>query len=184
MDFAGPARERSRARARARSAIRSPPLYRSTACRSRSRTISISPALPTTAGCPAYAYSPARSATGGAAPDRRRRDPDRQDQLDQFATGLVGTRSPYGACSSVFDARYISGGSSSGSAVAVAAGLVSFSLGTDTAGSGRVPAAFNGSGRAQADARPAEHAGRGSGLPHARLRFDLRAHLRRRARRC
>src|SRR6201999_1967984 len=63
--------------------------------------------------------------------------------LDQFATGLVGTRSPYGACSSVFDDRYISGGSSSGSAVAVAAGLVSFALGTDTAGSGRVPAAFN-----------------------------------------
>jgi allophanate hydrolase len=64
--------------------------------------------------------------------------------LDQFATGLVGTRSPHGACSSVFDSRYISGGSSSGSAVAVASGLANFSLGTDTAGSGRVPAAFNG----------------------------------------
>jgi allophanate hydrolase len=64
--------------------------------------------------------------------------------MDQFATGLVGTRTPHGACSSVFDKRYISGGSSSGSAVAVASGLVSFSLGTDTAGSGRVPAAFNG----------------------------------------
>jgi allophanate hydrolase len=64
--------------------------------------------------------------------------------MDQFATGLVGTRTPHGACSSVFDARYISGGSSSGSAVAVASGLASFSLGTDTAGSGRVPAAFNG----------------------------------------
>ena len=63
--------------------------------------------------------------------------------MDQFATGLVGTRSPYGACSSVFDERYISGGSSSGSAVAVAKNLVTFSLGTDTAGSGRVPAAFN-----------------------------------------
>ena len=63
--------------------------------------------------------------------------------MDQFATGLVGTRSPYGVCSSVFDERYISGGSSSGSAVAVARGLVSFALGTDTAGSGRVPAAFN-----------------------------------------
>jgi allophanate hydrolase len=63
--------------------------------------------------------------------------------MDQFATGLVGTRSPYGACSSVFDGRYISGGSSSGSAVAVARGLVSFALGTDTAGSGRIPAAFN-----------------------------------------
>jgi len=64
--------------------------------------------------------------------------------MDQFATGLVGTRSPYGSCSSVFDSRYISGGSSSGSAVAVAKKLVTFSLGTDTAGSGRVPAAFNG----------------------------------------
>src|SRR6202035_4013134 len=63
--------------------------------------------------------------------------------MDQFATGLVGTRSPYGACSSAFDGRYISGGSSSGSAVAVAKELVSFSLGTDTAGSGRIPAAFN-----------------------------------------
>jgi allophanate hydrolase len=63
--------------------------------------------------------------------------------MDQFATGLVGTRSPYGMCSSVFDAHYISGGSSSGSAVAVAKELVSFSLGTDTAGSGRIPAAFN-----------------------------------------
>jgi allophanate hydrolase len=63
--------------------------------------------------------------------------------MDQFATGLVGTRSPYGIPTSVFDANYISGGSSSGSAVAVAAGLVSFALGTDTAGSGRVPAAFN-----------------------------------------
>lgn len=64
--------------------------------------------------------------------------------LDQFATGLVGTRSPYGACASVVDPRYVSGGSSSGSAVAVANGSVCFALGTDTAGSGRVPAAFNG----------------------------------------
>jgi allophanate hydrolase len=63
--------------------------------------------------------------------------------LDQFATGLVGTRSPHGACHNSFDPAYISGGSSSGSAVAVATGLVSFALGTDTAGSGRVPAAFN-----------------------------------------
>jgi allophanate hydrolase len=63
--------------------------------------------------------------------------------LDQFATGLVGVRSPYGAPLCVFDQAYVSGGSSSGSAVAVAAGLVAFALGTDTAGSGRVPAAFN-----------------------------------------
>jgi allophanate hydrolase len=99
--------------------------------------------VPTTAGCPQYAYTPAKSASvverliaAGAIPIGK-------TNLDQFATGLVGTRSPYGACSSVFDARYISGGSSSGSAVAVALGLASFSLGTDTAGSGRVPAAFN-----------------------------------------
>ena len=63
--------------------------------------------------------------------------------MDQFATGLAGTRTPYGACASVVDPRYVSGGSSSGSAVAVADGTVPFALGTDTAGSGRVPAAFN-----------------------------------------
>ncbi len=99
--------------------------------------------VPTTAGCPDYAYTPARSATvverlmaAGAIPLGK-------TNLDQFATGLVGTRSPYGACGNAFDANYIAGGSSSGSAVAVALGLASFSLGTDTAGSGRVPAAFN-----------------------------------------
>ena len=63
--------------------------------------------------------------------------------LDQFATGLVGTRSPFGAVSNTFNADYVSGGSSSGSASVVARGLVPFALGTDTAGSGRVPAAFN-----------------------------------------
>jgi allophanate hydrolase len=66
-----------------------------------------------------------------------------KDNIDQFATGLVGTRSPYGACQNSFNSDFISGGSSSGSAVAVATGLASFALGTDTAGSGRVPAAFN-----------------------------------------
>jgi allophanate hydrolase len=99
--------------------------------------------MPTTAGCPAYAYTPPASATVV----RRLEDAGAiligKTNMDQFATGLVGTRSPFGACSSVFDERYISGGSSSGSAVAVAKGLVTFSLGTDTAGSGRVPAAFN-----------------------------------------
>jgi allophanate hydrolase len=100
-------------------------------------------AMPTTAGCPAFAYTPERSAhvvtrllAAGAMLIGKA-------NLDQFATGLVGTRSPYGAPRSVFDSRYVSGGSSSGSAVAVAAGLVAFSLGTDTAGSGRVPAAYN-----------------------------------------
>ena len=100
--------------------------------------------LPTTAACPSYAYQPRTNATvvqslidAGALPIGK-------TNLDQFATGLVGTRSPHGSCSSIYDGRYLSGGSSSGSAVAVAKGLVSFALGTDTAGSGRVPAAFNG----------------------------------------
>jgi allophanate hydrolase len=99
--------------------------------------------LPTTAACPAFAYTPAADAEVV----RRLRAAGAlvigKTNLDQFATGLVGVRSPYGAPSSVFDKNYISGGSSSGSAVATAAGLVSFALGTDTAGSGRVPAAFN-----------------------------------------
>ncbi|HVB47389.1 MAG TPA: allophanate hydrolase [Burkholderiales bacterium] len=99
--------------------------------------------LPTTAACPDYAYVPRAS----AAVVQRLLDAGAiaigKTNLDQFATGLVGTRSPYGACRNPFDPQYISGGSSSGSAVAVAAGLVSFALGTDTAGSGRVPAAFN-----------------------------------------
>lgn len=98
--------------------------------------------IPTTAGCPAFAYTPTRSATviekliaAGAIPIGK-------TNMDQFATGLVGTRSPYGICRNPYDDRYIPGGSSSGSGVAVATGMVSFSLGTDTAGSGRVPAAF------------------------------------------
>ena len=100
--------------------------------------------IPTTAACPAYAYTPARSApvverliAAGAIPIGK-------TNLDQFATGLSGQRSPYGACRNALDPRYASGGSSSGSAVAVALGVASFSLGTDTAGSGRVPAAFHG----------------------------------------
>ncbi|MBB4285878.1 allophanate hydrolase [Roseospira goensis] len=99
--------------------------------------------LETTAGCPVYRYRPER---GAFVVDRLLEAGAilvGKTNLDQFATGLVGTRSPYGAPRCVFDERYISGGSSSGSAVAVAAGLVSFALGTDTAGSGRVPAAFN-----------------------------------------
>jgi allophanate hydrolase len=99
--------------------------------------------LPTTAGCPAYAYIPTRSATSVERLIAAGAVLIGKTNLDQFATGLVGVRSPYGACSSVFDARYVSGGSSAGSAVAVASGMVSFALGTDTAGSGRVPAAFN-----------------------------------------
>ena len=95
--------------------------------------------------------------------------------LDQFATGLVGVRSPYGVPRNPFDAAYIPGGSSSGSAVAVAAGLVSFALGTDTAGSGRVPAALQQHRRPEADPGLIATAGRGARLPLARLRLDLRA---------
>ncbi|HWT54936.1 MAG TPA: allophanate hydrolase, partial [Rhodocyclaceae bacterium] len=99
--------------------------------------------VPTTAACPEHAYTPTENAfvvqkliEAGAIPIGK-------TNLDQFATGLNGTRSPYGVCKNCFDAGYVSGGSSSGSAVSVALGYCSFSLGTDTAGSGRVPAAFN-----------------------------------------
>jgi allophanate hydrolase len=100
--------------------------------------------LPTTAACPGFSYLPNRSA---AVVERLRQAGALcvgKTNLDQFATGLVGTRSPYGAPCCVFNREFVSGGSSSGSAVAVAAGLVAFALGSDTAGSGRVPAAFNG----------------------------------------
>jgi allophanate hydrolase len=99
--------------------------------------------LATTAACPAFSYLPPQSATAVQRLIAAGAIPVGKTNLDQFATGLVGTRSPYGACLNSFDPEYISGGSSSGSAVAVATGLVSFALGTDTAGSGRVPAAFN-----------------------------------------
>jgi allophanate hydrolase len=99
--------------------------------------------VPTTCACPAFAYVPKRSAYVVERLIKAGAVPIGKTNLDQFATGLVGTRSPYGACHSVFDERYVSGGSSSGSAVAVASGMVAFALGTDTAGSGRVPAAFN-----------------------------------------
>jgi allophanate hydrolase len=99
--------------------------------------------VPTTAACPEYAYVPQVSATVVQKLIDAGSIPVGKTNLDQFATGLVGTRSPYGACQNSFDTHYIAGGSSSGSAVAVATGLVSMALGTDTAGSGRVPAAFN-----------------------------------------
>ncbi|TNC79635.1 MAG: allophanate hydrolase [Oleiphilus sp.] len=99
--------------------------------------------IPTTAACEAFAYTPKTSATvvqkliaAGAIPVGK-------TNMDQFATGLNGTRSPWGACKNAFDPEHISGGSSSGSAVALALGMASFSLGSDTAGSGRVPACFN-----------------------------------------
>ena len=99
--------------------------------------------MPTTAACPEFAYVPERSAPVVERLQAAGAILIGKTNMDQFATGLVGARSPYGACSSVFNEAYISGGSSSGSAVAVANGTVAFSLGTDTAGSGRVPAAFN-----------------------------------------
>lgn len=99
--------------------------------------------LPTTCACPEFAYVPDRSATVVDRLQAAGAIVIGKTNLDQFATGLVGVRSPYGIPSSVFDPEYVSGGSSSGSAVAVASGCVSFALGTDTAGSGRVPAAFN-----------------------------------------
>lgn len=99
--------------------------------------------LPTTAACPAFAYHPETDATVVARLRAAGAIVIGKTNLDQFATGLNGTRSPHGAPRSVFDADYISGGSSSGSAVTVASGLATFALGTDTAGSGRVPAAFN-----------------------------------------
>ena len=100
--------------------------------------------LPTTAACPAFAYTPERSAFVVERLERAGAIVIGKTNLDQFATGLVGTRSPYGVPRNALRADLIPGGSSSGSAVAVGAGLIPFSLGTDTAGSGRVPAALNG----------------------------------------
>ena len=100
--------------------------------------------LPTTAGCPAYAYTPAISSSAVARLAAAGAIVLGKTNMDQFATGLVGTRSPYGAVRNVYDPQRIAGGSSSGSAVAVALGIADIALGTDTAGSGRVPAAFQG----------------------------------------
>jgi allophanate hydrolase len=99
--------------------------------------------LPTTAGCPDFAFTPERSAFAVERLIAAGAIPVGKTNLDQFATGLNGTRSPYGAPASAFSRDHVSGGSSSGSAVVVATGLVPFALGTDTAGSGRVPAGFN-----------------------------------------
>jgi allophanate hydrolase len=98
--------------------------------------------LPTTAACAAFAYQPAADATAVARLKRAGAIMIGKSNLDQFATGLVGVRSPYGIPRNLFDARLIPGGSSSGSGLAVAAGIVPLALGTDTAGSGRVPAAL------------------------------------------
>ena len=99
--------------------------------------------LPTTAACPAFAYLPPAHATVVARLLAAGASVVGKTNLDQFACGLNGTRSPYGAVPNSFDARFVSGGSSSGSAYVVATGEVDFALGTDTAGSGRVPAGLN-----------------------------------------
>ena len=99
--------------------------------------------VPTTAACPAFAYTPGVSAPVVERLIRAGAIPIGKTNLDQFATGLVGLRSPYGAPRNPLAPDRVPGGSSSGSAVALSEGLASFSLGTDTAGSGRVPAAFN-----------------------------------------
>lgn len=99
--------------------------------------------IPTTAACPSFSYTPSDDAVVVSQLKKAGAIVLGKTNMDQFATGLVGTRSPYGVCSSVFSTEHVSGGSSSGSAVSVANGAVPFSLGTDTAGSGRVPAALN-----------------------------------------
>src|SRR5499427_303448 len=99
--------------------------------------------LPTTAACPAFAYTPAKDATCVARLKRAGAIIIGKTNLDQFATGLVGVRTPYGIARNPFNPALIPGGSSSGSAIAVAAGLVLLALGTDTAGSGRVPAGLS-----------------------------------------
>ncbi|WP_345337877.1 allophanate hydrolase [Corallincola platygyrae] len=99
--------------------------------------------IDTTAACEAFRYTAAKDATVVARLIAAGAIPMGKTNMDQFATGLVGARSPWGEGKNAFNSEYISGGSSSGSAVATAKGLVSFALGTDTAGSGRVPAAFN-----------------------------------------
>ncbi len=99
--------------------------------------------LPTTAACPAFSYVPERSATVVARLEAAGAICIGKTNLDQFATGLSGTRSPYGACGAAHDPSYVAGGSSSGSAVATALHQVAFALGTDTGGSGRIPAGLN-----------------------------------------
>ena len=133
---------------------------------------------PTTAGCPDFTYVARDSASvvqrlvdAGAIPIGK-------TNLDQFATGLNGTRSPYGAPASVFSSKHISGGSSSGSAVAVAAGLVSLLAGHRHRRIGSRPGRVQQSSRPEADSRTPQHAWRRSGVPLARLRLHLRAHRR------
>ncbi len=137
-------------------------------------------AHPTTAACPAFSYTPDQSATvvqklvaAGAMLIGK-------TNLDQFATGLVGTRSPYGPCSNPFDDRYIAGGSSSGSALAVALNLVSFALGTGYRRLRARPCGVQQHRWTKADSRCNEHSRCRAGVPHARLRIDFCEYLQRR----
>ena len=135
--------------------------------------------LPTTAACPAFAYEPGKDATCVARLKAAGAIVIGKTNLDQFATGLVGVRSPYGIPRNLFDPALIPGGSSSGSAIAVAAGLVPLALGTDTAGSGRVPAGLSNIVGLKPSLGLVSTARSRAGLPHARLRLGVRAHRRR-----
>ena len=139
--------------------------------------------LPTTAACPAFAYQPAQSSFVVERLERAGAIVVGKTNLDQFATGLVGVRSPYGTPRNALRADLIPGGSSAGSATAVGAGLVPFSLGTDTAGSGRVPAALNGIVGLKPTLGLLSASGARAGVPHARYDLDLRLQRHRRLRR-
>ncbi len=128
----------------------------------------------TTAACPDFAYVAETAAPAVAHLLEAGAILIGKTNMDQFATGLVGVRSPYGTPRNPVAPGYVPGGSSSGSATAVAAGLVSFSLGTDTAGSGRVPAAFNNIFGLKPTRGAGQHSGRRPGLPVARLYLYLR----------
>ena len=136
--------------------------------------------LATTAACPAFSYSPAQDSTAVAKLRAAGAIIIGKTNLDQFATGLVGVRSPYGIPVNPVRADLIPGGSSSGSAVAVSAGLVPLALGTDTAGSR--PRAGDAQQHRRAEAEPRADLQRrpGAGLPDAGLHFGVLAHRRRR----
>ena len=134
--------------------------------------------LATTAACPAFSYRPGRDATIVARLRQAGAIIIGKTNLDQFATGLVGVRSPYGVPRNALDPALIPGGSSSGSGVAVATGIVPVALGTDTAGSGPRAGDAQQHRRPQAEPRPRLHRRPGAGLPDARLRLGVRAHHR------
>ena len=134
--------------------------------------------MPTTAACAEYAYMPDKDATVVARLQGAGALVVGKTNLDQFATGLVGVRTPYPIPRNAVDRQLVPGGSSSGSAVATARGIVSFALGTDTAGSGRIPAGAQQHRRAEADRRRAFATRRRARLPHAGLCLGFRADRR------